>query len=77
MPVVVAHDLTHHLAGGLRGGLVDAVITQDVDHVVRSAIRVLRAKSDRQAIIESQERIRIEIVLAENLPGSGETAGAG
>ena len=71
-PVVIAHDMTGHLADALRTGVVDAVITQDVDHVVRSAIRVLRAKCDRQPIVASQERIRIEIVLAENLPEPAE-----
>ena len=67
--IAVGHDLTAHLAEALRAGTVDAVITQNVDHIVRSAVRVLRAKTDGQAIVESQERVRIEIVVGENLPG--------
>lgn len=66
--VVIAHELTPHTAEALRRGAVDAVITQDVGHVVRSALRVLRSKSDGLEIIRSQERIRIDIVMKENLP---------
>lgn len=69
-PVAIAHDLTADLIGGLRTGIVDAVISQDVDHIVRSAVRVLRAKCDGQSILRSQERIRIEVVLRENLPNA-------
>lgn len=66
--VVVAHELTPHTRSALIGGSVDAVITQKVGHVVRSALRVLRAKSDGLEIVPSQERIHIDIVLKENLP---------
>lgn len=37
-------------------------------HEVRSAIRVLIAKADNVPLIESQERIRIDIFLRDNLP---------
>ena len=67
-PVTVAHDLTETAAEALRRGAIDAVISQDVEHIVRSAVRVLRAECDRHPIVRSQERIRIEIVLHENLP---------
>ncbi|WMS40903.1 LacI family DNA-binding transcriptional regulator [Acuticoccus sp. MNP-M23] len=67
-PVAIAHDLTSHLESALRDGIIDAVISQNVDHIVRSAIRVLRAKCDGVPIVASQERIRIEVILAENLP---------
>lgn len=66
--VVVVHELTPHSRQGLMDGSVDAVIAQDPGHVVRSVMRVLRAKSDGLKILPSQERIRIEIVLRENLP---------
>lgn len=66
--VVVAHELTPHTADALRSGAIDAVITQDVGHVIRSALRILRSKSDGVEIISSQERIRIDIVMKENLP---------
>jgi LacI family transcriptional regulator len=49
-------------------GRLDAVITQDTGHLVRSAIRVLQARCDGRDIVTSQERIRIEIILRENLP---------
>ena len=64
---VIVHELSPHARTALETGTLDAVITQDVGHVIRSAIRVLRAKSDGVEIIASQERIRIDIVLRENL----------
>jgi LacI family transcriptional regulator len=67
-PVVVAHELTPHTRAALLAGTIDAVITQNVGHVVRSALRVLRARSDRVPIDPGQEQIRIEIVIRENLP---------
>lgn len=66
-PVVVAHELTKHSTNALITRNIDAVITQNRGHIVRSAVRVLRAKSDRMIIDSSQERIRIEIVMKENL----------
>ena len=51
----------------LAEGLLDAVVTQDPGHLVRSAVRILRAKCENRAIVASQERIRIEILIEENL----------
>lgn len=65
--VVIAHELTPATREGLLAGRIDAVISQDLTHVVRSAVRVLRAECDGTPIIESQERIRIEIMMKENL----------
>ncbi|MBV6658202.1 MAG: LacI family DNA-binding transcriptional regulator [Devosiaceae bacterium] len=65
---VIAHELTEHTRQALETGVIDVVINQNVGHLVRSAARVLRARCDGRSIIESQERIRIEIVLRENLP---------
>ena len=45
-----------------------AMETQNVGHLVRSALRVLRAKTDKSPIDAGQEQLRIEIVLRENLP---------
>ena len=67
-PVVVAHELTPLSRNALEHGAIDAVISQDTGHLVRSAVRVMRAKSDRQAINPSQERIRIDVYLKENMP---------
>lgn len=66
--VVVAHELTPHARDALLSGALDAVITQNTGHLVRSALRVLRAKTDRTPIDQGQEQIRIEIVIRENLP---------
>jgi len=66
--VNVAHDLTHLTREALICQEIDAVITQNGGHLVRSALRVLRARCDGVEIDQSQERIRIEIVLRENLP---------
>lgn len=65
--VIVAHELTPNNRDALKVGLIDVVITQNVGHLVRSATRILRAKCDRTGIIESQEKIRIEIAIKENL----------
>ena len=66
--VVVAHELTPATRQALQDNEIDAVITQNVGHLVRSALRVLRAKCDGERIFEAQERIRIDIVIRENLP---------
>ncbi|MGL5011699.1 MAG: LacI family DNA-binding transcriptional regulator [Paracoccaceae bacterium] len=65
--VVVAHELTTHTRNGLVDGTIDAVIAQDVGHLARSALRVLRAKTDRLAIDSGQEQINITVLLRENL----------
>lgn len=68
---VVAHELTPATRAGLEEDLIDAVITQDVGHVARSALRVLRAAIDGTPLDPGQEQIRIEILLRENLPPFG------
>ncbi len=64
---IIAHELTPLHRAALIDRRIDAVINQDVGHLVRSALRVLRAKVDGIGIVESQERIRIDIFLRENL----------
>jgi LacI family transcriptional regulator len=66
-PVVIAHELTPLSRLALLDRDIDAVITQNVGHLARSALRVLRAKCDDARIFEAQERIRIEIVIRENV----------
>lgn len=68
--IVIGHELTAHTRKALELGHMDAVITQNLGHLARSALRVLRARADRQPIDESQETLRIEIVIRENLPPS-------
>ena len=67
---VIMHELTPPTRAALLANEIDAVIAQNVGHLVRSAIRVLRSLSDKMPIFEPQERLRIEIVLRENLPQS-------
>ncbi len=66
--VVIGHELTPHAREALVAGKMDAVITQNVGHLVRSALRVLRAKIDKSPIDVGQEQLRIEIIMRENLP---------
>lgn len=66
-PVIIAHERTPFTEAALVSGQIDALITQDPGHLVRSAIRILRAKCDRREVLASQEKIRIEILFAENL----------
>ncbi|WP_320198126.1 LacI family DNA-binding transcriptional regulator [Agrobacterium sp. rho-13.3] len=67
-PCVIAHELNENTTNALREGVLDAVLNQDAGHEVRSAIRVLKARADGLAVIEAQERIRIDIFLRDNLP---------
>jgi LacI family transcriptional regulator len=71
--VIIGHELTPHTRTRLIDGSMDAVITQDVGHLVRSSIRVLKARITRIGTVASQERIRIEIILRENLPEDTKT----
>jgi LacI family transcriptional regulator len=64
---LIMHELTPTTRAALEADELDAVIVQNVGHLVRSSIRVLRAFVDKSAILESQEKIRIEIVMKENL----------
>lgn len=65
--VIIAHERTRYSEDKLREGALDAVIAQDPGHLVRSAIRVLKARTDGREPLASQERIRIEIYIRENL----------
>lgn len=64
--VAIAHERTRCTMEALDTGEIDAVIAQDPGHLVRSAIRLLRARSDDREPIASQERVRIEILIREN-----------
>ena len=66
--VLIAHDLSDTNRKALIRGTIDAVINQEPGHEVRSAVRVLMSKADNVPLIESQERIRIDIFLRDNLP---------
>lgn len=66
-PVIIAHERTPFTEAALLSKRIDALITQDPGHLVRSAIRILRARCDRREVLASQEKIRIEILFRENL----------
>jgi len=66
--VVLAHELTPATRRALRENEIAAVIAQNVGHLARSALRVLRNICDDLPIFEPQERVRIEVALRENLP---------
>jgi LacI family transcriptional regulator len=65
---VITHDVTPATRQALVENEIAAVITQNVGHLARGAMRVLRAICDNLPIFEAQEKVRIEIVLRENLP---------
>jgi LacI family transcriptional regulator len=65
--VKIAHEKTDFTRTALLSDQLDAVVHQDPGHLVRSAIRTLWAKCDKRAVFESQERIRIEILIKDNL----------
>lgn len=75
--ICVDHELTQNAQELLEQGVVDAVINQNTGHLARSALRVLRAKSDGQEIDAEQECIRIDIVIRENLAAIASTSRQG
>lgn len=65
--IVIAHECTKFTAQALLEEKIDAVIAQNPGHAVRSAIRILSARMENRQPIAAQEKIRIEILLKENL----------
>jgi len=65
--VKIVHERTPFTEAALKNGQIDAVIAQNPGHLVRSAIRILKARNDQREPLASQEKIRIEILLKENL----------
>jgi LacI family transcriptional regulator len=64
---VIAHERTPFTEDALRDNTLDVVITQNAGHLVRSAIRTLKASVDNRDVLLSQEKVRIEIVVRDNL----------
>lgn len=64
----IGHDLTDDTRRFLLRGVMDAVINQDAGHQSRSAARVLLAYCSGEALLDEQERIRIDIFVRDNLP---------
>ena len=65
---VIAHDLTKTARNALVAGVFDALISQNEGHLIRSAVRLLKATADKRPFDHTQERIRTDIYLKENLP---------
>lgn len=65
--IKIAHERTPFTEQALQNRALDGVIAQDAGHLVRSAIRRLKGVADRRQTFESQENIRIEILLRSNL----------
>lgn len=64
--IKIAHERTPFTENALREGTLDGVIAQDAGHLVRSAIRRLKGIVDKRKTVDSQENIRIEILLRTN-----------
>jgi LacI family transcriptional regulator len=71
--VVVGHELTPLSREALEQGIFDVIISQDTGHLVRSTVRILRARSDNSPINTAQERIRVDVYIKENMPPIGGT----
>jgi len=65
--VLVAHERTEFTEEALKNDRIDAIIAQNTGHSVRSAIRIMKARSEQREPFTSQETIRIEILLKQNL----------
>jgi LacI family transcriptional regulator len=66
--VFVGHDVTVMTRKLLLQGAMDAVISQNPGHEARAAVRVLLALARGEPILREQEKIRIDIVMRDNLP---------
>ncbi|MBH5369398.1 LacI family DNA-binding transcriptional regulator [Bradyrhizobium glycinis] len=66
--VFVGHDVTALTRRLLLQGVMDAAISQNPGHEARAAVRVLLALARGEPILSEQEKIRIDIVMRDNLP---------
>lgn len=65
--VLIVHERTPFSEKALRNEEIDAIIAQNPGHAVRSALRILRARSEGREPIAAQENVRIEVLFCENL----------
>ncbi|THD42016.1 MAG: LacI family DNA-binding transcriptional regulator [Bradyrhizobium sp.] len=66
--VFIAHDFTPYTRRCLLRGIIDAIISQDPGHEAMSAIRLLLGLVRREPALAEQEKIRIGIIMRDNLP---------
>jgi len=64
---IVVHERTPFTEQALITENIDAVVAQNPGHAVRSALRILRARCDNRQLVTAQEKIRIEVLLKDNL----------
>ena len=65
----LALDASHAMHNKSRlQGVMDAAISQNPGHEARAAVRVLLALARGEPILIEQEKIRIDIVMRDNLP---------
>ncbi len=65
--VTIAHERTPFTEAALKDGRLDFIIAQNAGHLVRSAVRKLKAITDKRSTHRQQEHIRVEILLRTNL----------
>ncbi|WP_420861308.1 LacI family DNA-binding transcriptional regulator [Algirhabdus cladophorae] len=65
--IKIAHERTPFTESALKSGNLDGIIAQNPGHLVRSAVRKLKANVDGRQAKGSQERIRVEVILRTNL----------
>ena len=65
--VTIGHERTPFTEAALKDGRLDCVIAQNAGHLVRSAVRKLKAITDQRSTHRQQEHIRVEILLRTNL----------
>jgi len=66
--VFIAHDLTTMTRRLLLQGTLDVAISQNPGHEARAAVRVLLSLARNEPILSEQEKIRIDILMRDNLP---------
>ena len=64
---IVVHERTQFTENAIRAEQIVAIIGQDPGHAVRSAVRIMRARTEFREPVASQEKIRIEVLFKENL----------
>lgn len=64
---IVVHERTPFSESALQSEHIDAIIALNTGHAVRSAIRILHARSENRQPLSDQEKLRIEILLKDNL----------
>lgn len=67
-PRVVAHELTKHSRSALQDGVFDAILQQDIQKEIVSALGIVRNMIEAATIDAQAGAIRTEIFLRDNHP---------